>query len=356
MASFFIELPVSSGGGGGGGNVNITEVGGASINLGSTTSANSFPVVIASDQAPIPITGTISATNPSVGATGSTIPVDATYIGGLNGGNLVGMAVDASGHMLAAQSGTWNITNVSGTVSLPTGASTAAKQPALGTAGSSSADVLTVQGITSMTALKVDGTGGTFPISGTVAATQSGTWNITNVSGTVSLPTGASTSALQTTGNTSLASIDTKTPALGQAVKASSSPVVIASDQALTASLVPAASGGNSMFRLLSLASTNSNNIKGSAGQLYGYTIANTNASPRWLKFYNKATAPTVGTDTPFMTILIPGNASGAGANVSWPNGIAMGTGIGVGITTGVADNDTGAVGASEVVLNILYT
>lgn len=43
-----------------------------------------------------------------------------------------------------------------------------------------------------------------------IAATQSGTWNVTNVSGTVSLPTGASTSALQTTGNTSLSSIDTK--------------------------------------------------------------------------------------------------------------------------------------------------
>lgn len=35
--------------------------------------------------------------------------------------------------------------------------------------------------------------------SGTVAATQSGTWNITNVSGTISLPTGAATSANQTT-------------------------------------------------------------------------------------------------------------------------------------------------------------
>lgn len=45
------------------------------------------------------------------------------------------------------------------------------------------------------------------------------------------LPTGAATSALQTTGNTSLNSIDTKTPALGQAAMASSSPVVVASDQ-----------------------------------------------------------------------------------------------------------------------------
>ena len=51
-------------------------------------------------------------------------------------------------------------------------------------------------------------------VSGTVAATQSGTWDVTNVSGVVSLPTGASTAANQTTGNSSLSSIDTKTPAL----------------------------------------------------------------------------------------------------------------------------------------------
>ncbi len=45
----------------------------------------------------------------------------------------------------------------------------------------------------------------------TVAVTESGAWNITNISGTVSLPTGAATSALQTTGNTSLATIATNT-------------------------------------------------------------------------------------------------------------------------------------------------
>lgn len=50
------------------------------------------------------------------------------------------------------------------------------------------------------------------------------------ISSTV-LATGASTSALQTTGNTSLSSIDTKTPALGQALMAASVPVVIASNQ-----------------------------------------------------------------------------------------------------------------------------
>lgn len=46
-----------------------------------------------------------------------------------------------------------------------------------------------------------------------------------------SLPVGLATSALQTTGNTSVGSIDTKTPVLGQAVMAASRPVVIASNQ-----------------------------------------------------------------------------------------------------------------------------
>lgn len=66
---------------------------------------------------------------------------------------------------------------------LPTGASTAAKQPALGTAGTPSADVLTVQGVTSMTALKVDGSAVTQPVSGTVSvnALPAGTANIGDV-------------------------------------------------------------------------------------------------------------------------------------------------------------------------------
>ena len=48
------------------------------------------------------------------------------------------------------------------------------------------------------------------------------------------LPTGASTSAKQDTGNTSVASIDTKTPALGQALAAASVPVVLTAAQITT--------------------------------------------------------------------------------------------------------------------------
>ena len=74
----------------------------------------------------------------------------------------------------------------------------------------------------------------------TLAVTQSGTFNITNISGTVSLPTGASTATLQTTGNTSLNSIDTKTPALsGGRVPVESNLVQGLTDTQLRASAVP---------------------------------------------------------------------------------------------------------------------
>jgi hypothetical protein len=73
--------------------------------------------------------------------------------------------------LLATLSGTNNITNISGTVSLPTGASTAAKQPALGTAGSASSDVITVQGVASMTPLLANpGTAANWAVGPTASA------------------------------------------------------------------------------------------------------------------------------------------------------------------------------------------
>lgn len=87
---------------------------------------------------------------------------------GTNDGDVAsGNPLPVTGTVAATQSGTWNVTNVSGTVSLPTGAATAAKQPALGTAGTASSDVITVQGIAAMTPL---------------LATLSGTNNIATVS------------------------------------------------------------------------------------------------------------------------------------------------------------------------------
>jgi hypothetical protein len=115
-------LPPPGGAGGGGGagsDVNLIEVGGESIELGEAVMADSIPVVIASDQTPIPVTGSISATNPSVGPTGDPVPDEATLVGfqeptgdlesfklesfdyDVNGGNqpqtAIGIAIPASG-------------------------------------------------------------------------------------------------------------------------------------------------------------------------------------------------------------------------------------------------------------------
>ena len=120
-------------------------------------------------------------------------------------------------------------------------------------------------------------------------------------------------------------------------------------------SLAPRTTGGLTVARTISAASTNATSVKASAGQVYGIQAYNLNASPRYLKLYNKASAPTVGSETPVATYLIPGNTAGAGFVITTPNGMAYSTGIAFALTTGIADADTGAVAANEIVVNINY-
>lgn len=120
-------------------------------------------------------------------------------------------------------------------------------------------------------------------------------------------------------------------------------------------SQVPASSGGLTMHKTVSAASTNATSVKASAGQLYSIYVSNVNAAARYFKLYNKASAPTVGTDTPVQTYLIPGNTAGAGFSVQIPSGLAFSTGIAFALTTGVADSDTAAVSANEHVVNLGY-
>jgi hypothetical protein len=119
--------------------------------------------------------------------------------------------------------------------------------------------------------------------------------------------------------------------------------------QSLT--LIPETSGGLSIYRNIDIDETGVN-IKDEAGMLYGWYLYNNAATTRYIKFYNVADAPTVGTDTPVLTIPIP---AGSAANVEYNVGIAFDTGIGIGAVTGVADNNTGAPDANDCVVNILY-
>lgn len=114
---------------------------------------------------------------------------------------------------------------------------------------------------------------------------------------------------------------------------------------------IPATSGGETIFHLISAATTNATNVKASAGQLYGWSIFNTNAAVRYVKLHNTAGTPTAGTGVVY-TIAVP--ATG-GTNFSVTNGIAFSTGIGITTVTDTADAGTTAVGASDLVINLHY-
>lgn len=114
--------------------------------------------------------------------------------------------------------------------------------------------------------------------------------------------------------------------------------------------------GGATPYKLVSAATTNATSVKASAGTVYMITASNVNAAVRYLKLYNKASAPTVGTDTPVFTFAIPGNTAGAGTNIPIPNvGVNFSTGIAFALTTEATDAGTTAVAANEIVVNMAY-
>jgi hypothetical protein len=112
--------------------------------------------------------------------------------------------------------------------------------------------------------------------------------------------------------------------------------------------------GGATPYHLVSAASTNATSVKASAGQIYMITASNVNAAPRYLKLYNKASAPSVGSDTPVHTFIIPGNTDGAGTNIPVPAcGLEFTTGIALALTTEATDAGSTGVAANEIVVNL---
>lgn len=102
-----------------------------------------------------------------------------------------------------------------------------------------------------------------------------------------------------------------------------------------------------------STASTNAVSMKASAGTLTDVVVTNTGASVAYLKLYNKASAPTVGTDIPVFTLPIP---AGAPADLNFgPLGQRFSTGIAFAITAGASDADATAVAAGDIKAALTY-
>lgn len=125
----------------------------------------------------------------------------------------------------------------------------------------------------------------------------------------------------------------------------------LAANQQVGVQYVANATGAASATHIVSAATTNATLVKNAAGRVVGWSFANNSASWRYVKLHNQATAPTAGTGV-VRTIGIP---PGGLAQLSIPGGIAFATGIGLTIVTGATDADATAVGAGEVVGELVF-
>jgi hypothetical protein len=305
-----------------------------------------------------------------------------------------------TGTVAATQSGTWTVTGAGGTFPVTDSGGSLTIDAPVGTP----AFVRLSDGAAAITTLPVSLTSTT--ITGTVAATQSGTWNVTV---NTALPTGSNTignigtiatsitpgtaaanlgkaeDAVHATGDTGVAvwsvrrdtaasgagtdgdyaSLNTDSTGhvwtrVGVALPAGTNNIGDVDVLSISAGsnvigdvgLSGRTSGGLTLHRRLSTG-TDSTNVKNAAGQLFWAFVTNTNASARYIKFYNSASAPTLGSGTPVLSFLIPPGSSGL--QITAEQGLAFSTGIGYTLSTGVADTDVATVAANEIVVNLGY-
>lgn len=192
------------------------------------------------------------------------------------------------------------------------------------------------------------------------------------------LPTGAATAANQSTiiGHVDgiealLTTIDADTDAIKTAVEIIDNAISGSEMQVDVVGSLPAGaslvgdvglsgartSGGTTLYKNIDV-DESEDQVKGTAGQVYWIHAMNLGSATRFLKLYNATAASvTVGTTVPDLTFPLPtqGDTNGAGFVLTIPNGIAFGTAITIAATTGVADNDSGAPGANEVIVNLGY-
>lgn len=255
---------------------------------------------------------------------------------------------------------------------LPSGAATAANQTTtIGhldgvetLLGTIDADTGTVAGAVSGSEMQVD----------VVASLPAGDNNIGNVDIASAIPAGSNAIGTVEIGATSLSALETVS--IGSAIPAGNNNIgdvdiasalpagsnnigdvdvltIAAGTNAIgNVGVVPRTTGGLTIFRTLDADETEEE-VKATAGQVFGWYLYNDGAAEVYVKFYNATAANvTVGSTTPVLTIPVP---AGAAANVFSSVGIAFGTAITVAATTGVADADTAAPAANQVVANVFY-
>lgn len=150
------------------------------------------------------------------------------------------------------------------------------------------------------------------------------------------------------------------TPLMGNGVTGTGSPrVTIASDN--TANTNPwlirhaaaTTSTGLLYSKVLAAATTNATSVKASAGALYGWHLVNNATTTRYVRIFNLAVAPTMGTSSPVMVIPLP--PSGGAVLTPGLLSLPLATGFAYAITAAAADLDNTACAANDVVGTFFY-
>lgn len=110
--------------------------------------------------------------------------------------------------------------------------------------------------------------------------------------------------------------------------------------------LLTSASNNLNLWRVVAAATTNQKNLKNAAGNIAWIDLYTAAAYDVFLKFYDKATTPTPGTDTPIWTIPLK---TGLRTRIEFNLGLYFPTGISYAITKLIADSDTTVLVAGDV-------
>lgn len=97
-------------------------------------------------------------------------------------------------------------------------------------------------------------------------------------------------------------------------------------------------------LKVVTAATTNATSVKASAANLYEITYSNVTDTAMYVKLYNKASAPTVGTDVPIATFPVA-----AGATLTYefgPTGKRFAIGLALAVTGAATYSDTSAATA----------
>ncbi|RWZ78913.1 MAG: hypothetical protein EOT05_04190 [Candidatus Microsaccharimonas sossegonensis] len=294
---------------------------------GQATSANSAPVVIASDQSPIVVSSsnqtavsTVSWTSATAVNTTLMLVVTDLNVATLTMSNTATMTAGVLTFEVSPDSGTSWFSIAMARIDSYTVETTYTLNTIANRAWSTSVDAFTNFRVRLSTAITGTGTA-TLKIAAQSAAVE----------------------PIVTIGQSVAASLQMT---VGAALPAGT-------NQIGKVTILPQSSGAATTFTLLSAATTNATLVKASAGALFMITATNNSGTVAFLKFYNKASAPTVGTDTPVLTFLLPSNG---GLAVPVPvTGIQFSTGIGFAITGLAPATDTTAVTLNQVQVNGAY-